>query len=155
MLGTLLASPSKRTSAHPEGAYVIGLTGGIASGKTAIGKRLEKLGATVIDCDKLGHAAYEPGTATFAKVVERFGADIVDSSGVINRAVLASKVFSGEHKKSNLHDLNQIVWPEIERLAKVEIGKAVQANRPPTLPKPVCILDAAVLLEVSVWVFSQ
>nr|CAB3232481.1 bifunctional coenzyme A synthase [Phallusia mammillata] len=149
MLGTLLRAPNTRTSTsnHPEGAYVIGLTGGIASGKTAIGQRLAKLGATVIDCDKLGHKAYEPGTLTFEKVVKRFGSDIVDKSGAINRGILASKVFSGDDKKTNLQDLNHIVWPEIERLAKIAITETVGQHQSQKLPKPVCILDAAVLLE--------
>lgn len=57
----------------PKVPYVIGLTGGIASGKTSVCRRLEKLGAGVIDCDKLGHLAYLPGTDAFQDVVKEFG----------------------------------------------------------------------------------
>ncbi len=52
---------------------MIGLTGGIASGKSSVCKRLEKLGAAVINCDKLGHKAYEPETKAYKQVVEEFG----------------------------------------------------------------------------------
>ena len=53
--------------------YVIGLTGGIASGKSSVCKRLEGLGAKVINCDKLGHKAYEPGTKAYKQVIQEFG----------------------------------------------------------------------------------
>ena len=53
--------------------YVIGLTGGIASGKSSVCNRIEKLGAAVINCDKLGHKAYEPGMKAYEQVVQEFG----------------------------------------------------------------------------------
>lgn len=141
-LGTLRRYVKKRTNKHPNtAAYIIGLTGGIACGKTSIGARLEKLGAAVINCDQLGHRAYLPGTATFEQVVERFGSDVVSKEGTINRAALGAKVFksSGE-----LDALNGIVWPEIQRLALLEVDAAVERN---DNCLTVCVLDAAVLLE--------
>lgn len=52
---------------------MLGLTGGSGSGKSSISRRLEALGAVRVDCDKLGHEVYEPGTAGYSRVVEEFG----------------------------------------------------------------------------------
>lgn len=124
-LGTLL-KPNKKdafvnaTKKKEVVPYVIGLTGGIASGKTSVAQRLAKLGASVIDCDKLGHVSYLPGTPGFKKVVEEFGPDIVNKTdGTIDRKALGKLVFAD---KSNLMKLNLIIWPEIERLAKEQIS---------------------------------
>ena len=145
-LGSLRKPPKKRSQQEQGGAaYVIGLTGGIACGKSSIAARLEKLGAAVVDCDKLGHKAYVPGTAAFKQVVERFGGEVVGEDGQINRPVLGAKVF-GENSLGGLEALNAIVWPEIERLATEEIAEAVKRN---SGKRTVCVLDAAVLLEVS------
>uniref|UniRef100_F6T7H6 Bifunctional coenzyme A synthase n=1 Tax=Ciona intestinalis TaxID=7719 RepID=F6T7H6_CIOIN len=140
-LGTLRKSPNMRTLSHPPGAYVIGLTGGIASGKSSIAKRLQNLGAVVVDCDKLGHLAYSPGTKTFKKVVENFGSEVVSESGEIDRKILGTKIFGVDSKNRDL--LNSIVWPEIERLARLKILEATSERK----EKVICVLDAAVLLE--------
>lgn len=125
--------------------YVIGLTGSIASGKSSIARRLEKLGANVVDCDKLGHLAYEPGTDTFTKVVERFGTDIVGSDGTIDRARLAGKVFTGDNKSENLSALNSIVWPAIEDLVRQTVIRNSKNSS-----NQVHVLEAAVLIEVRI-----
>ena len=150
LLGNLLKKPNPSNDDAMKEAYIIGLTGGIASGKSSIAKRLRRLGAVVIDCDKLGHTAYEPGTETFEKVVKRFGIDIVSVSGHIDRKRLSDKVFSidSSGKRSNLDDLNAIVWPEIERLARERIAEAIASRSLKDSSKVVCVLDAAVLLEV-------
>ncbi|XP_033639495.1 bifunctional coenzyme A synthase-like [Asterias rubens] len=135
-LGTLLKTPE--TKDLPVTPYVIGLTGGIASGKSSVCRRLEGLGAAVIDCDKLGHKAYLPGTQGFRRVVTEFGQDVVGSDGSINRRALGAKVFKD---RSRLDRLNQIVWPEIASMAKEEIRILGNGGC------LVCVLDAAVLLE--------
>ncbi|XP_064648373.1 bifunctional coenzyme A synthase-like isoform X2 [Lineus longissimus] len=139
LLGTLLKTPvfdpPSRTS--PD-VYVIGLTGGIASGKSSVCKRLKKLGAAIIDCDKLGHVAYVKGTKAFDQIVDVFGSDVVGSDGEIHRRSLGAKVFSD---KSQLTKLNEIVWPAIEELARKEVMEHVSQG------KKIVILDAAVLLE--------
>ncbi|XP_038045169.1 bifunctional coenzyme A synthase-like, partial [Patiria miniata] len=71
LLGTLLKQPTNKDL--PGTPYVIGLTGGIASGKSSVCRRLEGLGAAVIDCDKLGHKAYLPGTQGFRRVLTELG----------------------------------------------------------------------------------
>ncbi|KAJ8024780.1 Bifunctional coenzyme A synthase [Holothuria leucospilota] len=139
LLGTLLKQPIANSNMLTS-PYIIGLTGGIASGKSSVCQRLEKLGAAVIDCDKLGHQAYQPDAAAFQKVVDEFGKDIVGDDGQINRKALGAKVFAD---KSRLTVLNKIVWPEIARMAQDLISSYAKEG------KDVCILDAAVLLDAN------
>ncbi|XP_051926806.1 bifunctional coenzyme A synthase [Hippocampus zosterae] len=137
LLGTLLIPP-KDAPHLPLQPYVIGLTGGSGSGKSAVAKRLEDLGAVRIDCDKLGHQVYEPDTAAYHHVVEEFGSDILNEDKSINRRALGKKVFG---KPERLKALTDIVWPEIALLVKNIISQAREQG------KDVCVLDAAVLLE--------
>ncbi|XP_065896616.1 bifunctional coenzyme A synthase-like isoform X2 [Dysidea avara] len=120
------------------GPFIIGLTGGIASGKSSISKRLSNLGAFTVDCDKLGHQAYNPGTDCFKSLVEQFGPDIVNKEGMIDREILGGIVFSDKIKMTQL---TSIVWPEIWRLAHQQIINAWDQGY------KVCVVDAAVLLE--------
>lgn len=117
---------------------VIGLTGGIASGKSTAAAYAGELGAHVIDADKLGHKVYEPGTPGFAKVVETFGDDIVDAEGNIDRRQLGSKVFADP---AELRKLTDISWPQIKKYARAEVAETSKAN------ESVIVLEAAVLLE--------
>ncbi len=118
---------------------VVGLTGGIASGKSTVATLLGERGAHVIDADVLGHRAYEPGAAAFRAVVEAFGPDIVAEDGTIDRGVLGQKVFG---KPEELERLTGIVWPAIRAMALAEI-EAIRAAGSPS----VVVLEAAVLLE--------
>lgn len=61
----------------PSRPYIIGLTGGSGSGKSSIAKRLEKLGAALIDCDKLGHQSYKPGGPAYQQVIDAFSSGIL------------------------------------------------------------------------------
>ena len=118
---------------------VIGLTGGIASGKSTAAQRFGAWGAYIIDADKLGHRAYLAGTKAFDQVVATFGADIVGDDGEINRQALGAKVF-GEGNR--LEELTAIVWPAIRAMAEAEIAQ-VQADE----PHRHIVLEAAVLIE--------
>ena len=118
---------------------IIGLTGGIASGKSTAARYLGELGAHVIDADRLGHRAYEPGTAAHEAVIAAFGEDVRDGEGQIDRKALGAKVFGDA---AQLKRLTDIVWPEIRRLTEAEIA-AVQARQ----RDAVVVLEAAVLLE--------
>ena len=125
LLGELLKEPNH--SVWQDGPYVIGLTGGIASGKTSVSHRLEKLGAKIIDNDKLGHRVYEKGTVGFKEIVDRFGNDVVDqSSGEIDRKKLGAKVFGN---KKELDALCAITWPKIADLLKQEIDQIAEQDR--------------------------
>jgi len=118
---------------------IIGLTGGIASGKSTAARRLGEWGAHVIDADKLGHRAYLKDTVAFHAVVAAFGEDTVGEDGEIDRRALGGKVFGNPDK---LKQLTDIVWPAIRELAAQEIA-AVQQRE----PERVIVLEAAVLLE--------
>ena len=118
---------------------IIGLTGGIASGKSTAARYLAELGAFVIDADKLGHQVYEPDTPGHRAVVAAFGDDILAEDGTINRRALGGKVFG---KPDELKRLTDIAWPEIRRMGEAQIAtaKAEDAARP-------VIVEAAVLFE--------
>ncbi len=118
---------------------VIGLTGGIASGKSTAAEMLRGLGAVVIDADRLGHRSYEPGTRGFQKVVNAFGHDIVGKDGVIDRRILGGKVFGAPEQMDRL---NSIVWPEIRSLIQEEIQQIRAQDK-----HAIIVLEAAVLLE--------
>ena len=132
---------------------ILCLTGGIASGKSTAVSHLEAKGARVIDADKLGHRAYDPGTDAFAEVVATFGEEVLTEDGQIDRRALGGKVFG---KPDELKKLTDIVWPEIRRLAEQEIADEARQN-----PEGVVVLEAAVLLEAGwnnvgqeVWVIT-
>ena len=120
---------------------VIGLTGGIASGKSTAARYLESLGAYVIDADRLGHRAYDPGTAAFEQVAETFGRDVVGGDGNIDRKALGARVFGNPDA---LKQLTDIVWPEIRRMAEAEIKDIGEGDA-----GAIVVLEAAVLLEAN------
>jgi len=92
---------------------LVGLTGGIGSGKSTVARLLEKRGAVVFDADLLAREAVEPGTPGHAAVMERFGADVLAPGGELDREALASIVFADPAAR---RDLEQIVHPEVRRL---------------------------------------
>ena len=105
---------------------LIVLTGGIASGKSTIGRRLEALGATRIDADQLAREAVEQGSSGLAGVVARFGEGILLPDGTLDRAALGAIVFADP---AALAELNGIVHPEIARLYEARLA-AVRASEP-------------------------
>jgi len=92
---------------------LVGLTGGIGSGKSTVARMLEERGAVVFDADVLARAAVATGTPGYDAVVERFGADVLAAGGDIDREALASIVFSDPAAR---RDLEAIVHPEVRRL---------------------------------------
>jgi len=119
---------------------VIGLTGGIASGKSLVSQRLAELGAVVVDADKLGHETYRRGSETYRVVLEAFGDDVVGPDGEIDRRALGGKVFVDAAARRRLEE---IVWPAIRRLAQERLD-ALRAQG-----TPVVVLEAAVLIEAA------
>ena len=95
---------------------IIGLTGGIGSGKTSVAAKLRAMGARVFDADEAAKNAVLPGTEGFLKVVETFGTKIVDADGKLNRTALAEIVFND---KTSLRKLEEIihgyVWQETDK----------------------------------------
>ena len=79
---------------------LVGLTGGIASGKSTVIKNLIEEGYAVIDADKLGHRVLDPGTPGFKKILETFGKKILDPNGTVDRHALGKIVFDAETRKT-------------------------------------------------------
>tara|TARA_B100000029_G_scaffold381326_1_gene376479 strand:- start:5237 stop:5851 length:615 start_codon:yes stop_codon:yes gene_type:complete len=90
--------------------FVIGLTGGIGTGKTEVTHVLRDLGAVIIESDKVAHLSYRPGTDAYEEIVEQFGKEVIDDSGVIDRAKLGGLVFADPDLRIQLET---IVWPAV------------------------------------------
>lgn len=123
----------------PKRPYIIGMIGGIASGKSKMSERFQKMGAGVVDCDKLAHSIYEPGEECFYTIINAFGNDILDDEGRIDRRKLGAIVFNDKEK---LQELNQIVWPSLLKKAKEIINEKYSKEN-----CQIIILEAAVLLQ--------
>ena len=126
----------KDESASP----VIGLTGGIAAGKSTVSERLRALGGHVIDADRVGHRVLMRGGEAYDGVVAAFGAGILDESGEIVRARLGRIVFGDP---ARLAELNRLTHPPMAERMRSEIGEVRARPSPP----PFIVLDAAVLFE--------
>lgn len=97
-------------------AYVVGLTGGIGSGKSTVSAMLAERGAIVVDADAIVHDLQRSGTEVFDQIVETFGPDIVGPDGELDRPKLASIVFADDEQRNRL---TSIVWPKVgERVAE-------------------------------------
>ncbi|HZK58534.1 MAG TPA: dephospho-CoA kinase [Cryobacterium sp.] len=119
--------------------YVIGLTGGIASGKSTVARRLAWHGAVHIDADHLGRVAVEPGTGALAQIRETFGDDVLNADGSLNRAALGALVFGDP---AALAQLNAIVHPAVRQLTNQLILEAGRAD-----PDAIVVYDVPLLVE--------
>ena len=119
---------------------IVGLTGGVASGKTAVSQILKEEGATLIDADQIARELVQPHTATWNELVKVFGKEILQEDGSIHRKRLAAKVFSDPEPR-NL--LNQILHPRI----KTEMNKRVKEIGQKD-PNAIVVIDAALLIEL-------
>lgn len=96
----------------------VGLTGGIAAGKSTVAARMAADGADVIDYDFLAHILQEPCSPVIAPIVEAFGDDVLDARGGIDRKALADRVFGADAPKGALETLNGIMHPNVYELAR-------------------------------------
>jgi dephospho-CoA kinase len=119
---------------------VIGLTGGIGSGKSTVSRLLAELGAIILDADKVGHEAFKPDTEAWREVVAAFGRQIVTPSGEIDRKKLGEIVFG--HPES-LSRLNQIMHPRMYDMVKTQIEDYRRQG------VDVVVLEAAILIEAN------
>ena len=95
----------------------VGLTGGIAAGKSTVAARLAQDGAKVIDYDRLSHEVIAPGGPGVGPVLERFGSDCGDGRGGVDRSALAARVFGGPAADRDREDLDNIIHPLVYELA--------------------------------------
>ena len=121
---------------------LIGLTGGIASGKSTIARRLAEHGAVHLDADQLARDVVAPGTPALARIAERFGAAVISTEGALDRAALGALVFSDS---GALADLEAIVHPAVQDLTRRLIAQAGERD-----PEAVVVYDVPLLVEAAV-----
>lgn len=114
----------------------VGLTGGIAAGKSAVAAELERCGALLVDSDALARLVLEPGTEGLAAVREAFGDRVIAADGSLDRAALASIVFADAAQRERL---NRIVHPRVRRMAREIVAQAG--------PDVVVVQDVPLLVE--------
>ncbi|MEL5989852.1 dephospho-CoA kinase [Microbacterium phosphatis] len=118
---------------------LIALTGGIASGKSTIARRLAEHGAVVIDADALVRELQEPGQPVLAAIAERFGPGVLTAEGSLDRAALGALVFADRAK---LGVLNDIVHPAVKAESQRRFRAAIDAD-----PRAVVVYDVPLLAE--------
>nr|WP_183644570.1 dephospho-CoA kinase [Neomicrococcus lactis] len=104
---------------------MIGLTGGIASGKSVVARYLESLGAVLIDADQLSREVVAKGTEGLAEIAEVFGRDILTENGDLNRPALGALIFADEQKREAL---NSIVHPRVRAESARRIAEAPRGS---------------------------
>ena len=133
----LLAADARARRRAPD-ARVVGLTGGIASGKSTVSRMFQQLGARVVDADKIARRVVEPGRAAHRDIVRTFGRQVLKPDGTLDRKRLGAQVFADPAK---LKQLNRITHPRIARAARREINKYRKSGA------PLVVYDAALLVE--------
>lgn len=118
---------------------IIGLTGGIAAGKSTVSGRWAEHGAVVVDADRLARDAVAPGSRGLEQVAERFGPSVIAADGSLDRPALGTIVFSDPAARK---DLEAITHPEVWRLAQAAFDAAEQAD-----PDAVVVYDVPLLAE--------
>lgn len=116
-------------------SLIIGLTGGIGSGKSAVAEQFRELGIEVVDADQASRQVVQPGSPALAKIAEHFGAEVLLSSGELNRPALRKIVFDNENER---RWLEQLLHPLINRWIQDRLAAATS---------PYAILESPLLLE--------
>jgi len=123
----------------------VGLTGGIASGKSVVGQMFVALGAHLVEADRIAHSLMQPGEPVYNEVVRHFGREILSADGSVDRGKLAEAAFGppgADKSSSRVSDLNRIVHPAVIR-SQEEWMHAVSLQD----PNGVAIVEAALLIE--------
>jgi dephospho-CoA kinase len=117
----------------------VGLTGGLASGKSFVGHALADLGCYLIDADKLGHAVMLPDGEAYHGILREFGPQILDADGRISRRKLSGMVWGDPER---LEKLNRLVHPPVREREERRIAEIAQAD-----PHAIAVVEAAILVE--------
>jgi dephospho-CoA kinase len=121
----------------------VGLTGGIASGKSTVGRMFEELGCKVIDADGITRQLFEPGNPVNAAVAEAFGREVVASDGSIDRRVLGEIVFENSELREKL---NSLVHPAIKQRQAAFLAQVAAED-----PRAIGIVEAALMIEADTY----
>ena len=119
----------------------VGLTGGIACGKSTVAKMFADLGANIVDADTIAHGLYRPGQEVLQELVKHFGSEILKPDGELDRAKLAALVFDG----GRVEELNRIVHPAVIRQQDQWMRELGEKD-----PYAVAIVEAALIFEAGV-----
>jgi dephospho-CoA kinase len=130
----------------------VGLTGGIAAGKSVVGEMFVALGAHLVQADRIAHSLMQPGEAVYNEVVRHFGREILNRDGSVNRAKLAEAAFgsvslvkgkrASRAQQSRIEELNRIVHPVVIRSQDAWMQEMGRQD-----PHAVAIVEAALILE--------
>ena len=130
--------PARASGSIGKNMLVIGLTGGIGTGKSEVSRILRECGAAVIDADLVGHEAYRPHSPAWREIVDTFGGNILEPSGEIDRKRLGGIIFNDPEARAKL---NSIMHPRMAEMVKEKIDLLRQQG------EEVVVLEAAVLVE--------
>jgi dephospho-CoA kinase len=119
----------------------VGLTGGVACGKSTVAKMFANLGAKIIDADLIAHELYRPGEEVYQELVKHFGEEIIKASGDLDRAKLATLVFDG----GRVEELNKIVHPAVIKRQEQWMREVGEKD-----PYAVAMVEAALIFEAGV-----
>jgi len=136
-----MANPSPASSRSDASGFVVGLTGGIGSGKTTVSTALQSLGAAVVDTDVIAHALTAPGGAAMDAIAEEFGRDFVAPDGALDRARMRAVAFDAPTAKRRLE---AILHPLIRVATEAEAKQAAQHA-------PYVVLVIPLLVEAGNW----
>ena len=117
----------------------VGLTGGLASGKSFVGRALADLGCYLIDADKLGHQVMLPGGEAYDAIVREFGPDVLDAEARISRRKLSGIVWNDPER---LKKLSSLVHPPVREREERQMAEIAQAD-----PRAIAVVEAAILVE--------
>jgi dephospho-CoA kinase len=120
----------------------VGLTGGIAVGKSVVGEMFAACGVHVIQADEIAHQLIQPGEAVYWEVVAHFGSAILNPDGSVNRARLAELAFGGPDHPSRVEELNQIIHPAVIRRQEEWMADVGRRD-----PRAIAMVEAALILE--------
>jgi len=115
----------------------VGLTGGVACGKSTVAAMMVKRGAHFLQADGLAHQLYEPGAITYDEVILRFGREILNEDGTINRTKLANVVFP-----DRIDELNAVIHPEVVKRQNLWMDEVERQD-----PHGIAVVEAALLIE--------
>lgn len=118
--------------------YILGLTGGIATGKSTVSRYFSDKGYAVVDADVVARRVVEPGTEGLANIVAHFGTEIIQKDGTLNREKLGAMIFSDAEKRETL---NNLLSAQIRRTIMADTETLVNANQ------PLIVLDIPLLYE--------
>ena len=122
----------------------VGLTGGIASGKSVVGEMFVALGAQLIEADRIAHELLQPGEAVYNEVVRHFGTEILNAGGTVSRPKLAEAAFGSPDRgtPSRVEELNRIVHPAVIRKQEEWMEEVGRRD-----PHAIAMVEAALIVE--------